>query len=212
MTAGKVKKQGWIRRLVGYMKPHKKNAYVAFGVAIGGQLIQSLLPAVQKVVIDDVITHHKKPLAPWLTLMIAMGVLTFVFAYFRRLRELANERVVFTGHINDQRVIKELHCNCFAYVHGHSVGGTNPSLLKAMGYGNCILALDTVFNSEVLGGTGLLFAKDSAAVAGAMRRIEADPNLVARLRTAGPKRIAAEYTWDKISAQYDSLFRGVAAS
>ncbi len=86
MTAGKVKKQGWIRRLVGYMKPHKKNAYVAFGVAIGGQLIQSLLPAVQKVVIDDVITHHKKPLAPWLTLMIAMGVLTFVFAYFRRFR------------------------------------------------------------------------------------------------------------------------------
>ena len=50
------RRQGWIRRLVGYMKPHKKNAYVAFGVAIGGQLIQSLLPLVQKVVVDDVIT------------------------------------------------------------------------------------------------------------------------------------------------------------
>jgi ATP-binding cassette subfamily B protein len=87
VTRGRAKKkQGWIRRLVGYMKPHKKNAYIAFGVAIGGQLIQSLLPAVQKVVIDDVITHHKKPLAPWLTLMIVMGVLTFVFAYNRRFR------------------------------------------------------------------------------------------------------------------------------
>ena len=51
-----VKKQGWIRRLVGYMKPHKKNAYIAFGVAIGGQLIQSVLPLVQAVIIDDVIT------------------------------------------------------------------------------------------------------------------------------------------------------------
>ena len=39
------------------MKPHKKHAYIAFGVAIGGQLIQSVLPLVQKVVIDDVITH-----------------------------------------------------------------------------------------------------------------------------------------------------------
>src|SRR5437868_9249754 len=76
------------------MKPHKKNAYVAFGVAIGGQLIQSLLPVVQKVVVDDVITPHSrnghrvpgKPLAGWLTLMIAMGVFTFVFAYFRRFR------------------------------------------------------------------------------------------------------------------------------
>ena len=52
------RKQGWIRRLVGYMAPHKKNAYIAFGVAIGGQLIQSLLPVVQKVVVDDVITRH----------------------------------------------------------------------------------------------------------------------------------------------------------
>ena len=84
-------KQGWIRRLVGYMKPHKKNAYIAFGVAIGGQLIQSLLPLVQRVVIDDVITPQTKgqpgdPLAPWLILMIVMGVATFIFAYFRRFR------------------------------------------------------------------------------------------------------------------------------
>jgi ATP-binding cassette subfamily B protein len=85
MSARK-KKQGWIRRLVGYMKPHKKNAYIAFGVAAGGQLIQSFLPVVQKVIVDDVITTHTKPLAPWLTLMILMGVATFILAYFRRFR------------------------------------------------------------------------------------------------------------------------------
>jgi len=85
-TATATKRQGWIRRLVGYMKPHRKNAYIAFGVAIGGQLIQSLLPVVQKVVIDDVIAKRSKPLAPWLALMIVMGVVTFVFAYFRRFR------------------------------------------------------------------------------------------------------------------------------
>ena len=60
MNGETVKQQGWIRRLVGYMKPHKKNAYIAFGVAIGGQLLQSLLPLVQKVVIDDVITPHER--------------------------------------------------------------------------------------------------------------------------------------------------------
>ena len=89
--AGVASKQGWIRRLVGYMKPHKKNAYVAFGVAIGGQLIQSLLPLVQRVVVDDVITPQTQgkpgqPLAPWLILMIVMGVATFICAYFRRFR------------------------------------------------------------------------------------------------------------------------------
>ncbi|HTD49303.1 MAG TPA: hypothetical protein VK771_01805, partial [Acidimicrobiia bacterium] len=53
------KPKGWMRRLIGYMAPHKKNAYIAFGVAIGGQLIQSLLPVVQKIVIDDVITPRR---------------------------------------------------------------------------------------------------------------------------------------------------------
>jgi ATP-binding cassette subfamily B protein len=80
------KRQGWIRRLIGYMKPHKKNAYIAFGVAAGGQLLTSLLPVVQKVIVDDVITTKEKPLAPWLTLMITMGIAIFVFAYFRRFR------------------------------------------------------------------------------------------------------------------------------
>ena len=144
--------------------------------------------------------------------LVIAGGANYDSPFHRRLRELANESVIFTGHIHDQKVIKELHCNCFAYVHGHSVGGTNPSLLKAMGYGNCILALDTVFNSEVLGGTGLLFPKDADALAATMRRTEGDPALVARLRRAGPERIAAEYTWEKISAQYDALFREVAAS
>jgi ATP-binding cassette subfamily B protein len=81
-----MKQQGWIRRLIGYMRPHKKNAFIAFGVAAAGQLIQSLLPLVQAIVVDDVITTHKKPLAPWLALMILMGVFTFIFAYFRRFR------------------------------------------------------------------------------------------------------------------------------
>ena len=49
--------KGWVRRLIGYMAPHKKHAYIAFGVAIGGQLIQSVLPLVQAVIIDDVITE-----------------------------------------------------------------------------------------------------------------------------------------------------------
>ena len=72
------KKPGWVRRLIGYMAPHKKHAYIAFGVAIGGQLIQSVLPLVQAVIIDDVITKHTRPLAPWLTLMIVLGLLMFI--------------------------------------------------------------------------------------------------------------------------------------
>jgi glycosyltransferase involved in cell wall biosynthesis len=131
--------------------------------------------------------------------------------FHRKLRSMEGENVILTGHIDDQEVIKELHCNCFAYLHGHSVGGTNPSLLKAMGYGNCILALDTVFNREVLADGGIFFPRDVHVLSQQIRDIEADPARVAELRRMGPERIRANYTWEKIAGQYDQLFREVAA-
>jgi glycosyltransferase involved in cell wall biosynthesis len=143
--------------------------------------------------------------------LVIAGGANYDSPFHRRLHEIATDKVIFTGHIHDQSVIKELHCNCFAYVHGHSVGGTNPSLLKAMGYSNCILALDTVFNREVLADTGVFFPKDEHALANLMRRVEGDPALVADLRQRAPRRIEKVYTWEKVSDQYDKLFREVAA-
>jgi ATP-binding cassette subfamily B protein len=86
MSPASTRERGWVRRLLGYMAPHKKHAFIAFGVAIGGQLIQSVMPLVQKVIVDDVITTRERPLAPWLVLMVVLGVATFVFAYNRRYR------------------------------------------------------------------------------------------------------------------------------
>ncbi len=143
-------------------------------------------------------------------LLIAGGA-NYDSPFHARLRELSGDSVILAGHIDDQDIVRELHCNCFAYVHGHSVGGTNPSLLKAMGFGNCILALDTVFNREVLADGGLFFPRDAAVLAQMMRDLEANPSQVAELRGMGPERIRANYTWEKIAGQYDDLFREVAA-
>ena len=143
--------------------------------------------------------------------LVIAGGANYDSPFHRKLRSLAGDRVILTGHIDDQEVIRELHCNCFAYLHGHSVGGTNPSLLKAMGYGNCVLALDTVFNREVLADTGLFFPRDRNALAQLIRDVEADPVLVQQLRRKGPERIVANYTWEKIALQYDDLFREVAS-
>ncbi len=143
--------------------------------------------------------------------LLVAGGANYDSPFHARLRELSGDKLILIGHIDDQDVVKELHCNCFAYLHGHSVGGTNPSLLKAMGFGNCVLALDTVFNREVLGDGGLFFPRDSGVLAGMIREIESSPETVAELRRKGPARILANYTWEKISGQYDVLFREVAA-
>lgn len=143
--------------------------------------------------------------------LVIAGGANYDSPFHRRLRELSTDAVLFTGHIHDQEVIKELHCNCFAYLHGHSVGGTNPSLLKAMGYGNCVIALDTVFNREVLADTGLFFSKEPGSLAALIQRVEAGPAEIASLKARARQRIRDEYTWEKVSGQYDELFREVAA-
>jgi len=68
------------------MGRHKQDAYLAFGVAVAGTLIASFSPLVQKVIVDDVITTDERPLAPWLALLVVMGVVRFGLAYVRRYR------------------------------------------------------------------------------------------------------------------------------
>ena len=143
--------------------------------------------------------------------LVIAGGANYDSPFHQKLRAMAGDKVLLAGHIHDQNVLRELHCNCFAYLHGHSVGGTNPSLLKAMGYGNLILALDTVFNREVLADGGIFFPPDASALAGLLRGIEADPARVEELRLMGPERIRSSYTWEKIAGQYDELFRDVAS-
>jgi len=143
--------------------------------------------------------------------LVIAGGANYDSPFHRELRALAGKNIILTGHIDDQEVIRELHCNCFTYVHGHSVGGTNPSLLKAMGYGNCILALDNVFNREVLADGAVFFPRDEDVLANEIRMLESNPARVAELRKMGPERIQKNYTWEKIAGQYDTMFKEVSA-
>ena len=125
-----------------------------------------------------------------------------------KLRAIKDNRLVFLGHIDSSEVIKELHCNAFAYIHGHQFGGTNPALLKALAYGNCILALDTVFNREVLdnGKYGILFEKNVNSLVDKINYLEANQNEVEKFRNISRERIIENYTWEKITNQYIDLF------
>ena len=67
--------------------------------------------------------------------------------YIKKIQDTNDKRIIFLGPVYKDGHIKELHCNCFAYFHGNEVGGTNPALLKAMGYGNKIFAINNRFNN-----------------------------------------------------------------
>jgi len=124
------------------------------------------------------------------------------------LKRAANDRVKFLGHVGSSDEVKELHFHCHAYVHGHQFGGINPSLLKALGYGNCVLALNTPFNSEVLDGGryGVLWKKNVDDLARLMSELEAEPGRAQKFRELAPERIRERFTWEQITSEYETLF------
>jgi glycosyltransferase involved in cell wall biosynthesis len=133
--------------------------------------------------------------------------------YLSRLKDLAgkDDRVVLAGAVYDLRVKMMLRWHCAAYLHGHMVGGTNPSLLEALSAGNVIIGTDVEFNREVIGdGRNLparYFHPDPPSIAKAID--SADPELISlreRARVWGPARIKEAYNWPDIIRGYESLF------
>ena len=138
-------------------------------------------------------------------LLAIAGSTNYRSEFCERLKQRRDPRVRFLGHVADSDHVKELHCNCYAYIHGHSVGGTNPALLKALGYGNCVLALDTPFNRDVIDCYGVLF-KDEGDLATKLRYLEQHPDETEHYRKHAHERILERYTWEQITDQYEDLF------
>lgn len=149
--------------------------------------------------------------------LVVAGGANYKSTWVNSLLSRGGDRVRFIGHVGSAEAVRELHCNCYAYLHGHSLGGTNPSLLKALGYGNCVLALDNPFNREVLTGAdgtqyGILFPRDVNALSNTMRTLEADGALAAGYRGRARDRIREAYSWDLIADKYETMFRAVASA
>jgi glycosyltransferase involved in cell wall biosynthesis len=124
--------------------------------------------------------------------------------YVSELTSVQDGRVAFIGTVFEKDALASLRSHSFAYFHGHSVGGTNPSLLEAMGCANLVLAHDNAFNREVLGGTGLFFA-NQAEIPEIIDKVEDFKFEPATLKSAAKGRIRESYSWEKISSEYAAL-------
>jgi len=131
--------------------------------------------------------------------------------FVEQLKRTSNHRVKFLGHVSNPEHVKELHCNAYGYIHGHSLGGTNPALLKGLSCRNCVFALNTAFNREVLQDYGILFERDPIDLARKLQHMEDHPEQAAEYRLRAPCRIREAYTWEKITDQYEELFLELAS-
>lgn len=126
--------------------------------------------------------------------------------YHRRVQAEAedSDRVRLAGTVFDQEALAALRVNAFAYLHGHSVGGTNPSLLEAMGAGNPVLAHDNRFNREVAGDCAVYFSTSGDIP----REIEGLEGCVGKrdaLAQRAVERVEAAYQWESVIGAYHEL-------
>jgi glycosyltransferase involved in cell wall biosynthesis len=140
--------------------------------------------------------------------LVIVGDVPYRDRYARTLKAVRDPRLLFTGYVHRPGELTELYQNCFAYLHGHEFGGTNPSLLAALGCGCAVCALDTAFNREVLadGRYGLFFTKSAGDLRARVEDMEIRPRRLAPLRNRSRSRIRGSYTWDKVVGQYRDLF------
>jgi glycosyltransferase involved in cell wall biosynthesis len=120
-------------------------------------------------------------------------------------------RVKWLGHVDDQQLLTQLWANSAVYVHGHSVGGTNPALLQALGAGAPTLALDTPFNAEVLPYPEHRFPRDARALAGRIQSIMASQSLREEMAQRGRAIIRERYSWDDVCQAYTETLVGLAS-
>ena len=140
--------------------------------------------------------------------LVVVGSAPYSDKYTAAVHAAADDRVRFLGGVWDQDLLNELYASAASYVHGHSVGGTNPSLLRAAGAGAYTIGYDINFNREVVGEHGSYFSGPDD-LATELELVEKD---VDRARAKGLDLQVAigRYNWDDVTDRYEQLCQRLA--
>lgn len=124
--------------------------------------------------------------------------------YQSKVLDAAGDEVVFTGAIYEKPIVNAIRFYGLAYAHGHQVGGTNPSLVEALGAGNPVIGHDNPFNRWVAGDACAYF-KDRQDCEALLDQLLTDPDRLRAMSVAARARWQEEFTWDKILSAYAML-------
>ena len=118
-----------------------------------------------------------------------------------------DSRIKFVGTVYDQELLKKIRENAYGYLHGHEVGGTNPSLLEALGITNLNLLLNVGFNREVAEDTALYWSKSEGSLASLIDRADVmSEEKIMILGEKAKRRMRQYYSWEYIVDEYEKVF------
>jgi len=122
----------------------------------------------------------------------------------------AGDEVVFAGPVYETSAVRAMRRHSLFYMHGHQVGGCNPSLVEAMGAGNAVIAHDNHFNRWVAQDGALYFADESACAA-AIEQLLGDAEQCRQRGALNRMRARTVFNWSDILQSYDDLLVQVAS-
>lgn len=124
--------------------------------------------------------------------------------YHKQVIEAAGTEIVFVGAIYDKPVVQSLRFFARLYIHGHTVGGTNPSLVEALGAESPVLAHDNKFNRWVAG-SGAKYFKDENDFARQLDIVLGDESILLKMKQDSREQMKNNFTFDKIHNAYEQL-------
>ncbi|MDQ3146560.1 MAG: glycosyltransferase [Actinomycetota bacterium] len=145
--------------------------------------------------------------------LLVLGAANYESPVKHRLEELArrDHRIRLVGHVSDRQAFLSLLAHAATYLHGHSVGGMNPSLVEAMGAGALVAALDTVFNRETLGEAGRYFAPDCSDLGQVLDGLAAlPPDERDRRRRRAADRVRTRFAVKEVVDAYEAVLTAAA--
>ena len=124
-----------------------------------------------------------------------------------KLRFRSDGRIRFVGTVYDQELLKKIREGAYGYLHGHTVGGTNPSLLEALGSTELNLLVNVGFNREVAGEAALYWEDQKGSLAELIDRADRlEARTISSLGKKAKERIRMAYSWGDIVERYERLF------
>jgi glycosyltransferase involved in cell wall biosynthesis len=141
--------------------------------------------------------------------LVIVGDTNYESAYINELKSHESDSVRFLGGIYDEDLLETLLQHSLIYLHGHSVGGTNPVLLQAMAASCGIVCLDVSFNVEVIEDTGVTFSLEGDSLQETLGDLLANTDDLHEMGKKAALRVSEHYTWDGVTDAYESLCKNL---
>ncbi len=138
--------------------------------------------------------------------IVIVGDVPYKDKYAESVKKYASKNIIFLGYIKSQKKLSNLYKFCYAYIHGHQYGGTNPTMINALDFNSQILALKTNFNIEMLENMQVVyFENEIESIKKSIKTIEENYNSIKQSNKY--YKLPKRFYWDQIVTEYINAFK-----